>query len=884
MKYARLIRYWPNVKWLLFAVAMLIGIVTTIRPAAADCTVPEQGYWQLRETVVFDATKTPKPPTTDRITGDKDLKAKEISSSRKGKGITVIYQTPIQNDGHNCTVPPLQFRETSVLLGKTTTCVAGGLQESSPSVCTLTNVPTPKPTPGPTGPGPTNPGLSQSPTCETNGNALAWVLCPVYDMLTSAANGIFNDVVQPFLFTSPISTNPKDPSFKTWSNFRVYGDIFLILALLITVIAQSIGGGMIDAYTVKKILPRVLITAILINLSVYIVAFLVDITNVIGKSLGAILTGPMQSAGAYHLNFGSTADSAAAAGLGVFGVGLLGLLAAKHFTPFMGSMSSGRAGGASFGKDAMTLMFLVLLPIFLAVLAIFITLIVRKGLILFLIMISPVAFALYVLPNTEQYFKKWWDLLLEALMVYPIIVAIFSIADILSVTILSANGVGNADFKADGNGNYNPPSGHIFAILVALFIQFIPLLAIPFAFRMAGGTLSKLHEGVAATGGKLKEAGWYAGNREKYQQRYARQRVSGQAEFWGRRAQNWDAKAGAGWRQSRFGRMVGGKGLAGVAGIGVRANRYAQQARVLSGDLSKDPRVATIAHHGTALKARIFGNSYNGAVNNLARHYEKYGYSSQEAHRMATEGAQAWEATGLGWDTRASKMLALDLANADGTVWTGGGGRTANEEYHDAQDAVIGQSAAALGDVVGAAYGAQGSTRRFDLVEAGYGDTATIAKARQNGGWLRKGDTLFGEEVTADRQLTSADYDRAAVEGALATSNTQLASIRGAGAKNLSGAMGRTLKRAIDTGDMKLAARVVAKSENMGEAGPYTAETIGQIFGQALADNKAVERVKNATKSDSTVKEAYDEARRSGYGSRIPPTGEGGAPLGGAPI
>src|SRR5208282_1078506 len=81
--------------------------------------------------------------------------------------------------------------------------------------------------------------------------------------------------------------------FKAWSDFRVYGDVILIIALLVIVFSETIGGGLLDAYTVKKVLPRLLAAAILINLSIYIVALLVDITNVVGGSIGQVITAPL---------------------------------------------------------------------------------------------------------------------------------------------------------------------------------------------------------------------------------------------------------------------------------------------------------------------------------------------------------------------------------------------------------------------------------------------------------------------------------------------------------------------------------------------------------------------------------------------------------------
>ena len=79
------------------------------------------------------------------------------------------------------------------------------------------------------------------------------------------------------------------------------------------------------------------------------------------------------------------------------------------------------------------------MPAVLGLLTAFITLILRKAIILALVLVSPVAFALYCLPNTEKYFKKWWDFLVQTLIVYPIVVVIFAVSDILSVTVMNAN-------------------------------------------------------------------------------------------------------------------------------------------------------------------------------------------------------------------------------------------------------------------------------------------------------------------------------------------------------------------------------------------------------------------------------------------------------------
>jgi hypothetical protein len=414
-----------------------------------------------------------------------------------------------------------------------------------------------------------------APDCYKNGDPMTYVLCPIFNALAGASDWLFTNIISPFLVTEPVGTSSSDPSFQIWSSFRVYGDILLVIAVLVVVIGQAIGGGLVDAYTVKKVLPRVLLTAILINLSVYIVAFLVDITNILGRTIGDVLTAPIRASGQWNFTPNVTQ------GAGVFGIGLLGLLLASGgIAALVGGIffSGNIAGAANFSKIALYAAFWVILPIILAVLAVFITLVIRKGLILFLIMISPVAFALYCLPNTEKYFKKWWDLLLEALMVYPIIVVIFAVADILAVTILGANSITSTQIGANGFASKAALSAdQVIAVIVAFFLQFLPLLAIPFAFRMAGGTLGKLHEAVTNGGNKLNEMA--NSRRENAKRDYRIQSLQGRENVYNR-ANAFASKQGSNRFTSALRRGTGGFFAGRAGGYNLQAAMSAQRAQI----------------------------------------------------------------------------------------------------------------------------------------------------------------------------------------------------------------------------------------------------------------------------------------------------------------
>ncbi|GAC1387319.1 MAG: hypothetical protein NVS1B7_1740 [Candidatus Saccharimonadales bacterium] len=317
-------------------------------------------------------------------------------------------------------------------------------------------------------------GTGDALKCEASGWTLAWVVCPIINAITDATDYIFQNAVAPLLTTPGIKvTDSKDPTFMAWVAFRDIADVLLVISVIVIVLAQSIGGGLLEAYTVKKVLPRILIAAVLINLSIYIVALMVDLTNIVGSGIYSLLTTPFHDANfAVRLN---GADSAL--GLGV----IVALIFAAKVLSF-----------AALKAMIVPLLLFILLPVFLTFLAVLVTLILRRGIILLLIIISPIAFALYCLPNTEKYFRKWWKLLFETLLVYPIVFAIFAIARILPSVISTSGSTGGVTSAIAG--------------IIAIIVTVAPLFFIPYAFKIAGGIVGNLHGSLTSFHRKGQEA------------------------------------------------------------------------------------------------------------------------------------------------------------------------------------------------------------------------------------------------------------------------------------------------------------------------------------------------------------------------------------------
>jgi hypothetical protein len=328
-------------------------------------------------------------------------------------------------------------------------------------------------------------------TCEASGGELSWLICGIIDTINGAETDIMTDIVQPLLITKPLAFNAdcdKPTStcsandklgatiYKVWSNFRVYGDVILVIALLVVVFGEAIGGGVIDAYTAKKILPRILIAAILINLSIYIAAALEDIINVIGGGLNSLIRLPFEHIAAN----GSALASATVSGSGTgYAISAVGLVLAAIVT-----------AGIITGVGIPILLFAAL-ALMLATLGILVTLAIRQGLIIFLILVSPIAFALYVLPNTEQYFKKWWSLLIKTLMVYPIVMAVFAMSYVTGVVM--------------SNFGVHPP---FLADIMSLIAMVAPLFLIPFAFKLSGGIIGNVQGMISGVTNRIRKPAW----------------------------------------------------------------------------------------------------------------------------------------------------------------------------------------------------------------------------------------------------------------------------------------------------------------------------------------------------------------------------------------
>ena len=232
---------------------------------------------------------------------------------------------------------------------------------------------------------------------------VGWIMCPVIRGATGMVVSTYSLMQQHFLNIKADEIFQQDkPAFKTWSSFRDIANVFFVIILSIIIFSQVSGVG-ISNYGIKKMLPKIIVFAILVNISWYISVIMIDISNILGHSLFEWLSGDgtwqfssdSQSEDSPVEQILSGGNTAAAIGVGT-----------------AAAISGAFAAGSS-----------ILLFIFSAALALIMMvfiLLIRQAAVIVLVVVSPVAFVAGILPNTEGFFKKWMKFLKNMLMIYPI--------------------------------------------------------------------------------------------------------------------------------------------------------------------------------------------------------------------------------------------------------------------------------------------------------------------------------------------------------------------------------------------------------------------------------------------------------------------------------
>ena len=292
-------------------------------------------------------------------------------------------------------------------------------------------------------------GEEEKNSCGIDG--IGWLVCPVMNFVASLNDAAYS-AISGFLDIKPaiLSDSGASGAKQGWEFFRNIANAIFAVIFLWVIFSQISNVG-VSNYGIKKILPRLIIGALLVNLSYYICQIFVDLSNILGHTLKDAL-----ESGAGGVGTGSEATgwgSAIAATI----VGVGGVVAFAALAVGIPTLVAG----------------------FFAIMTVFIILVVRQAGIILLVAISPVAFAAWLLPNTEDLFKKWMKMFRGLLLVFPIISLLYGAGKLAGAILVSSA-------TADPN---NPDET---MQLVALAATTMPLIATPFVLQNSLSSLGSI--------------------------------------------------------------------------------------------------------------------------------------------------------------------------------------------------------------------------------------------------------------------------------------------------------------------------------------------------------------------------------------------------------
>ena len=431
-------------------------------------------------------------------------------------------------------------------------------------------------------------------------NPLTWFVCPMIDTARELVNSL-NDAINDML-TLPtdklfVTTNDVANQFyASWSGFRYIAMGLLVIIALIMVLSQAIGVGPFDAYTIRKVLPRLLAAVVLVSLSWPLMKLAVDITNGVGHSVSGLIYKPFGD----QLHPGNPSN-------GFMGAVFTGVIASGFVFGLVGLLAFVATAALSLLSGMATLIF-------------------REMLIMFLVVVAPVAIICSILPNTQIVWKKWSDYFLRALIVFPIFSGVIAIGQVFAVI---------------GPELHTGPVGD----LIQFIGYFGPYFMLPKIFAMSGGA-------VAAVGSVAQKAtAGMRGGLSNYRNKKAGKRVTNAG------VRSKDGKFLPG-RCDRFGGNAINRRVSGVAGGAKAGFGFGDRGRAY--ETGSSNRVAAEAKKAPGFEH----NKYEaGALKALTDHSNEH-----EARAAGVSDANIQIAKTMGGWSVGTRQAALEqrFANKDG--------------------------------------------------------------------------------------------------------------------------------------------------------------------------------------------------------------------------
>ena len=302
--------------------------------------------------------------------------------------------------------------------------------------------------------------------CAAELNGFGSIICSGQNLFVTITQILFDAVSK--ILESQAELTKENAVRQQWGNLLNVANAILIIAFLVVIYSTATSTGGLSNYDVKKLLPRIIIFAMAINLSYYICMALVDLSNILGHGIfGLFLGGKTGDAPQLMKTAKATAD-------------------AISIPPEVGAITT--------VAIVAILIFLVGPPIIIALLTILFALVVRGMALMILVIISPVAIASYLFNSQglSKGFTMWRDNYIKLLLVYPLFMLVWAGSRVVSSL----------------NPNSPDPTLAIFGLLMEVICLVAPAMSILPLFKMSGDIMGKATIAAQNNQGANKFAGW----------------------------------------------------------------------------------------------------------------------------------------------------------------------------------------------------------------------------------------------------------------------------------------------------------------------------------------------------------------------------------------
>ena len=317
-----------------------------------------------------------------------------------------------------------------------------------------------------------NSGSDSSKECYSHSGALGWLICPIIKGVSEIGEKLWQQIEEYHMKIPARDLFQGESGARSaWETVRNIANILFVILFMIVIFSQLTGIG-IDNYGIKKILPKLIVVAVLINLSYIICELVIDLSNVVGVGVNDLLSNAASTAG-YGSAGGSTGGTVAATGV----LAALGGGAAALWV-YLNPLGIVALGLAVLG---------IVITVAVAVFFIYVILVIREAGVILLVILSPIAIACYLLPNTEKIYKKWFDLFKALLVVYPLCGAVIG-AGKLAGAVLS---------------QIDQPSMKV----AAMIVQVLPFFLIPMLLRSSLSLMGNIGTRLTNMGRNLGQRG-----------------------------------------------------------------------------------------------------------------------------------------------------------------------------------------------------------------------------------------------------------------------------------------------------------------------------------------------------------------------------------------